>query len=109
MNYLYLAIAIVAEVIGTSALSASNGFTRLAPSALTAVCFAIAFYFVSLAMRSIPVGVVYATWSGVGIVLITAVAWVWFKQMLDWPAIVGIAMIVAGVVIVNAFSNLSAH
>lgn len=109
MNYLYLAIAIVAEVIGTSALSASNGFTRLWPSATTALCFACAFYFVSLAMRTIPVGVVYATWSGVGIVLITAVAWIWFRQALDWPAVFGIALIVAGVIVVNAYSSVATH
>ena len=109
MNYVYLAVAIVAEVIGTSALSASNGFTRIWPSVVTAICFAIAFYFVSLAMRTIPVGVVYATWSGVGIVLITAVAWLWFRQTLDPPAVAGVSLIVAGVIIVNLFSKVAAH
>ncbi|MBN9062903.1 MAG: QacE family quaternary ammonium compound efflux SMR transporter [Rhizobiales bacterium 65-9] len=109
MNYAYLAVAIVAEVIGTSALSASDGFTRLRPTLLMAACFAISFYCLSLAMRSIPIGVVYATWSGVGIVLITSVAWFWFRQRLDAPAIAGIALIIAGVMIVNLFSKSSAH
>ena len=109
MSYLYLGLAIVAEVIGTSALKASDGFTRLGPSVLTAVAYAVAFYCLSLTLRTIPVGVAYAIWSAVGIVLISAVAWVWFGQSLDAPAVVGMALIVAGVLVINLGSKTVPH
>ncbi|WP_191061303.1 DMT family transporter [Geminicoccus harenae] len=109
MPWLYLAIAIVAEVIATSALKASDTFTRLWPSLVTLVGYAVAFLFLSLAMRSFPTGVVYAIWSGVGIVLITAVSWIWFRQPLDLPALIGLGLIVAGVLVVNLFSESVRH
>jgi small multidrug resistance pump len=107
--YLLLAIAIVAEVIATSALRASDGFTRLVPALVVVVGYALSFYLLSLALRSIPVGVVYAVWSGTGIVLITVVAALLFKQIPDWPAVMGMGLIVAGVVVLNVFSKASAH
>ena len=108
-GYAWLAIAIVAEVIGTSTLKASEGFTRLLPSVVTAIGYAIAFYCLSHSMKTVPVGVGYAIWSGVGIVLITAIAWVLFKQKLDLPAMIGMSMILAGVVVINVFSKSAGH
>lgn len=107
--WLYLAIAIVAEVIATSALKASLGFSRPGPSAVVVVGYGIAFYFLSLTLQTLPVGVTYAIWSGVGIVLITLFAWLAYGQTLDVPAIVGLALIVAGVVVLNVFSRAVAH
>lgn len=109
MNWLYLAIAIVAEVIATSALKASEGFTRTVPSTLVVVGYGIAFYMLSLTLRTIPMGVVYAIWSGAGIVLITLVGYFLFKQRLDLPALVGIGLIVAGVLVMQLFSKTTAH
>lgn len=109
MKWLYLLIAIVAEVVGTSALKASQGFTVLLPSVLVVVGYGAAFYFLSLTLSSISVGIAYALWSGIGIVLISAVSWLWFGQALDTAAIIGIAFIIAGVGIINFFSNVSAH
>lgn len=109
MQWLYLLIAIVAEVAGTSALKASQGFTVLLPSVLVIVGYGAAFYFLSLTLTSISVGIAYALWSGIGIVLISAVGWLWFGQALDAAAMVGIAFIIAGVGIINFFSNVSAH
>lgn len=109
MQWLYLLIAIVAEVAGTSALKASQGFTVLLPSVLVVVGYGAAFYFLSLTLSSISVGIAYALWSGIGIVLISAVGWLWFGQALDTAAMVGIAFIIAGVGIINFFSNVSAH
>ena len=109
MSYLYLAIAIVAEVIATSFLRLSDGFTRPAPSVVTALGYLVAFYFLALTLRTVPTGVAYAIWSGVGIVLITAVAWIFQGQRLDMPALAGIALIVAGVLVMNLFSKTTAH
>ena len=109
MSYLYLAIAIVSEVIGTSALKASNEFTRLVPSLITVAAFFCAFYFLSLCLRTIPVDIAYAIWSGVGIVLISLIALVLFDQKLDLPALGGMALIVAGVMVINLFSKSAAH
>lgn len=109
MTYIYLTIAILAEVIGTAALKSSDGFSRLGPSLVTAAGYGIAFYFLSLTLRSLPIGIAYAIWSGVGIVLISAVAWLFLGQKLDMPAILGMCLIVAGVVVINLFSNVSAH
>jgi small multidrug resistance pump len=105
MPYLYLAIAIVAEVIGTSALKATEGFTRPLPSLVVIVGYGAAFYFLSLALKVIPVGIAYAIWSGVGVALITLIGWVLFKQRLDAPALTGLALIVAGVVVIQFFSG----
>ena len=108
-SYLYLLIAIVAEVVATTALKASDSFTRLGPTLLTVVGYGLAFYFLSLTLRTIPTGIAYAIWSGVGIVLISAVSWVWFKQSLDGPAFLGLGLIIAGVIIVNVFSGSVGH
>jgi small multidrug resistance pump len=109
MNWTYLAIAILAEVIATSALKATDGFTRLAPSVVVVIGYLVAFYFLSLTLRSIPVGVAYGIWSGVGIVLITLIGWVLYGQALDTAALVGLSLIVAGVVTLNFFSKSVAH
>lgn len=108
-GYLWLAIAIVAEVIGTSALRASEGFTRLAPALVVVAGYGLAFYCLSMTLKSMPVGIVYAIWSGVGIVLITLVAMVLYRQVPDLPAVAGLSLIVAGVVVLNLFSNMQAH
>lgn len=107
--WLYLLLAIVAEVIATSALKSSAGFTRLMPSLAVVVGYGVAFYFLSLTLRSIPVGVAYAVWSGAGIVLISLVGRVLFGQRLDTPALVGIGLILAGVLVLQLFSDSSAH
>jgi small multidrug resistance pump len=107
--YALLAIAIVAEVIATSAMRASDGFSRLLPSAIMVIGYGVAFYCLSLTIRSIPVGIVYAVWSGAGIVLITLVALVLYRQVPDVPAIVGLGLIIAGVAVLNIFSKMQAH
>lgn len=109
MKYLFLVVAILSEVVATSALKASEGFTRLWPSVLTVGGYGVAFYFLSLTLNAIPTGVAYAIWSGCGIVLISVIAWVWFKQPLEWPVLIGIGLIIAGVVVVNLFSKDVAH
>jgi small multidrug resistance pump len=109
MSWLYLAIAIVAEVIATSALKAADGFTRLGPSVVVVIGYGTAFYFLSLALRGVPVGVAYAVWSGVGIVLISVIAWLLHGQKLDAPAVLGMALIIAGVVVLNVFSKATVH
>jgi len=109
MAYLYLSIAIVAEVIATSALKASNQLTVPVPSVVSFAGYGIAFYFLALALKWIPVGVAYAIWAGVGIALITIVGAVLFRQMLDLPAVIGIGLIIAGVTVLNIYSNVSVH
>jgi small multidrug resistance pump len=104
MNWIFLAIAIISEVIATSALKASDGFTRLWPSAAVVLGYAAAFYFLSLTLRTIPVGVAYAVWSGVGIVLVALIGWWVYGQKLDLPAGIGMALIIAGIVVLNVFS-----
>lgn len=108
-NWLFLAIAIVSETIATSALKASDGFSRLWPSVAVVAGYGIAFYFLSLTLRTIPVGVAYAVWSGVGIMLISLVGWIVYGQKLDAAAIAGMGLIVAGVVVMNVFSKAAAH
>lgn len=109
MSYLYLAIAIFAEVIATSALKASAEFTRLFPSLLVISGYAIAFYFLTLALRTIPVGPAYAIWSGVGVVLVAIAAAVFYKQIPDLAAILGMGLIVAGVAVIHLFSDVIKH
>jgi len=109
VSYLHLAIAIVAEVIATSALKASEGFSRLGPSLVVVAGYGTAFYFLSLTLRTIPVGIAYAIWSGAGIVLIAAAGWVFYRQALDLPAIIGLALIIAGALVVNLFSKTAGH
>ena len=109
IGYLYLAIAIVAEVAATSALKASEGFTRLGPTLIVAAGYGLAFYCLSLVLRTVPVGIAYAIWAGVGIVLIALIGWLVLRQPLDAPAVVGIALIIAGVVVIQLFSKSTAH
>lgn len=109
MKWVYLGIAIVAEIVATSALKSTEGFTRWLPSAITVTGYAVSFYFLSLTLREIPVGIAYAVWSGVGIVLISLVGALLFKQQLDTPAILGIVLIIAGVVVMNVFSKSISH
>ncbi len=104
-----LLAAIVAEVIATSALARSESFTRLVPSVITVAGYALSFWLLSYPIRVLPTGIVYAIWSGAGIVLITAVAWLFFGQKLDLPAIIGLALILAGVIVVNVFSKSVGH
>ena len=106
---IYLAIAIIGEVIATAALKSSAGFSKLLPSMLVVAGYGTAFYFLSLTLRTMPIGVVYALWSGAGVALISVIGWLVFKQPLDLPAIIGITLIVLGVVILNVFSKVSAH
>ena len=105
----YLAIAIVGEVIATSFLRASSGFTQLVPSVIVVVGYCITFYFFSLALQTIPVGIGYAIWSGVGIILVSIIAFFAYGQTLDLPALIGIGLILAGVLVINIFSHSSAH
>ncbi len=107
--YAYLAVAIVAEVIATTALRAADGFTQLWPSLISIVGYVVAFYFLSLTLRSMPVGVAYAIWSGVGIVLISLAGWLIYKQLLDLPALIGMGLIMAGVIVINLFSKTAVH
>ncbi|WP_414713517.1 DMT family transporter [Sphingopyxis sp.] len=109
MQYIYLGIAIVAEVIATSFLKQSDGFRNLGASLIMATGYIVAFYFLSLALRDIPTGIAYAIWSGVGIVLIATVAWIFQDQRLDGPAIAGMVLIVAGVAIMNIWSKTATH
>lgn len=103
--YLHLAVAITAEVIATSALRASEGFSRIGPSLIVVIGYAIAFYALSLTLKAIPVGIAYAIWSGVGIILITGVAWALYGQKIDAAGLAGIALIIAGVAVINLFSK----
>ena len=109
MRWLYLSIAIVAEVIATSALNATDGFTRLAPSLIVIVGYAIAFYFLSLTLRYIPIGVTYAIWSGVGIILVSIAGVILYKQAVDAPMAIGITLIIAGVLVMNLYSKAIVH
>ncbi|SIQ02837.1 small multidrug resistance pump/small multidrug resistance pump [Aeromonas sp. RU39B] len=108
-NWLFLATAIISEVIATSALKSSEGFTRLAPSLLIVAGYVSAFYFLSLTLKSIPVGIAYAVWSGLGIVLVTAIAWVIHDQKLDSWGFIGIGLIISGVAVLNLLSKASVH
>ena len=107
--YAYLGVAIIAEVIATTALRAADGFTELWPSLISIVGYVVAFYFLSLTLRSMPVGIAYAIWSGVGIVLISLAGWLLYKQLLDLPALIGMGLIMAGVVVINLFSKTAVH
>jgi len=109
IGYLYLGLAIVAEVIATSALKASDGFSRLGPSLLVVVGYGIAFYFLAQVMRTIPVGIAYAIWSGAGVVLIALIGWLVFRQPLDLAAVIGIGLIISGVLVLQLFSKSGAH
>lgn len=107
--YLALTIAILAEVVATSALKACESFTRLGPSLLVILGYVLSFFFLSITVRTIPLGIAYAIWSGLGSALIVLIAWLIFKQPIDAAAIVGIALIIAGCVVLNVFSEAAAH
>ena len=109
LTYLYLAIAIAAEVIATSALTASGGFTKVVPTVIAMVGYGVAFYYLSVIVQSMPVGVVYAIWSGAGMTLLAIVSVVWFGHAFDLPAVMGIVLIVTGVVVINLFSSTVVH
>lgn len=104
-HWIYLSFAIIAEVIGTSFLKSAEGFTRLLPSVAVVVSYVIAFFFLGLALKTLPVGIAYAIWAGVGVALIALIGYAVFGQPLDAPAVVGMALIVAGVVVINVFSQ----
>lgn len=107
--YLLLMIAVISETIATSALHASNQFTRFWPSVITVVGYGAAFYLLSLTLKTIPVGIAYAIWSGLGIALIAGIGYVVYHQRLDLPAVIGISMILCGILIINMFSNTASH
>ena len=107
--YMALGLAIVAEVIATSALKASEGFTRPGPSAIVVLGYGLAFYCLSLTLKTVPVGVAYAVWSGLGIVLITVAGYVLYRQRIDAAALIGMALIVAGVALIQLFSKTTTH
>jgi small multidrug resistance pump len=109
ITYLYLAVAIAFEVIATSSLKSSEGFTRIFPSIVAVVGYLITFYFLALTLRTMPIGIAYAIWSGIGIVLLAAIDWIWFRQALDVPAVIGLSLIIVGVVTVNVFSKTLQH
>lgn len=109
MAWTYLAIAIIAEVVGTLALKASNGFNESTASTVCVIGYGIAFYLLSLVLKEIPVGIAYAIWAGAGIVLVTCLGALWFKQVPDVAAIVGVLLIVSGVMVINLFSNTVIH
>ncbi|MCP4120115.1 MAG: multidrug efflux SMR transporter [Desulfobacteraceae bacterium] len=109
MAYLYLMLAIISEVIATSALKASAEFTKLVPSVIVLVGYGLSFYFMALVLRTIPLGVTYAIWSGLGIVFIGVIGVVFFNESLDLPAMAGMGLIIAGVVVVNLFSKTAGH
>nr|WP_297168256.1 multidrug efflux SMR transporter [uncultured Dysgonomonas sp.] len=108
-HYLFLLMAIVFEIVATSSLKMSEQFTKLIPSIVTVLCYIAAFYCLSLTLRTLPVGIAYALWSAIGIVFITVIGIFAFKQIPDLPAIIGLVLIIAGVVIINVWSKTSAH
>ena len=109
MSYLYLAVAIVAEVIATSFLKQSDGFSKPLPTLIMAIGYLVAFYFLSLTLRQVPTGIAYAIWSGVGIVLIAGIAWIVQGQKLDAAAMIGVSLIIAGVIVMNVWSKTAGH
>ncbi len=109
MKWGLLSLAIVTEVIATTALKSSNGFTKLTPSIIVIIGYVISFYMLSITLKSLPMGITYAIWSGVGIVLISLIGWLYFKQQLDTASLIGMALIVVGVIVINVFSSSINH
>lgn len=109
MAYVYLGLAIIAEVIATSSLRATEEFTKIGPTIIMIVGYGVAFYCMTLALRAIPLGITYAIWSGLGIVLVSIVGIVLYDEKLDLPAAIGMGLIIAGVVVINAFSKMVQH
>ena len=108
-QFMFLFLAIMLEVVGTRGLKASAQFTKLVPSVITVIAYVCAFYFLGLTLKTLPVGIAYAIWSGVGVVLISLIGLLFFKQSLDLPAVLGLALIIAGVVVINIFSKSVSH
>lgn len=108
-HYIYLIFAIITETVGTMALQASHQFTRFWPSTILVIAYGLSFYFMALTLKTMPVGVVYAIWSGLGIVLIALMGYLVFGQKQDFPAIIGMVMIVAGILVIHLFSKTSGH
>ncbi|HCP80624.1 MAG TPA: QacE family quaternary ammonium compound efflux SMR transporter [Octadecabacter sp.] len=108
-HFITLFVAVILETIGTTALQASQQFTKLGPSVIVVIAYAAAFYLLALTLKSMPVGIMYAIWSGSGIVLIALIGWIVFRQTLDWPAILGMAMILVGIVVIQLFSKTAIH
>lgn len=109
VHYIYLIVAVIAETIGTTALQASDQFTRLLPTVLVVIAYVFAFYFLGVALKDIPVGIAYALWSGLGIVLIALIGFAVFGQVLDRAAIIGLGMIIGGIVVIQVFSSSATH
>ncbi len=108
-SWIFLGVAIVAEVVATSGLKASEGFTRLWPSLLVIAGYSVAFYFLSISLKDIPVGLAYAIWAGLGIVLVALIGWLIYGQTLDAASVIGMAMIIGGVAVINVFSKTAVH
>jgi small multidrug resistance pump len=108
-HFITLIVAVIFETIGTTALQASQQFTKLGPSIIVVIAYTAAFYLLALTLKTMPVGIMYAIWSGSGIVLIAVIGWVVFRQTLDWPAVLGMALILAGIVIIQVFSKSATH
>ena len=108
-SYVALGFASVAEVIATTALKASDSFTRLLPSMLAVACYAVSFYLLTITLRTVPTGIAYAIWSGLGIVLITLISFLVFQQTIDLPGLLGMGLIIAGVAVINVFSRSAGH
>ena len=109
LHYIYLIVAVAAETIGTTALQASNQFTRVGPTVLVVIAYGLAFYFLGIALKYIPVGIAYALWSGLGIILIACLGFLVVAQSLDLAAIIGLAMIIGGIVVIQVFSDTATH
>lgn len=109
MPYVYLSIAIIMEIVATSALKASDGFTKLEPTIISVIGYVIAFYCLSMTLRTMPVGIAYAIWSGVGIAALALIGWLVFRQPIDTAGMIGLTLIIAGVIVLNVFSKTSAH
>lgn len=109
MNWILLIVAVLFETLGTTALKASDGLTRVWPSALVIVAYALSFWLLSIVLRTTPVGVAYAFWSGLGLVVIALIGWLVFGQRLDWPALAGLGLILAGILVIQLFSKSVTH
>ena len=109
MHWFFLGAAILFETIGTTALQASQQFSRLVPSVVVVVAYGVSFYLLAIVLKFIPVGIAYAIWSGLGICFIAAIGYIAFGQRLDLPAVIGITMIIAGIMVINLFSDTAMH